>query len=283
MTDYDTLELANYGSTPILLFTFARGTVVWRYCNQDQDIVAGGFTWLGLDTPISIDGNKQTGDPTQDAINFSVPSNSPMAALFTDLATSGGILANVQRVFMEDLNDLRPFWSGKITDRKITDPSTYQLVGQIQTYTGNTQGVRLREGRGCTYLLYQQFNTCMIDKELYRHTTTITDMDGASVTVADLPQDVRLLFYAGGFVQYEYMPGIIEQRGILLQDANNPLKLQLLGGTAGIKPTMSLDVFPGCPRDWDNCGTLYNNQDNYGGDPVFPGVSPFTTSIFQSG
>ncbi len=275
---YAAIEQANFGGTPILLFTFQRGTVIWRYCNQDEDIVAGGFTWIGADTPITMDGNKQTGDPTQDAIMFSVPTNLPMAKLFTDLATSGGIAVSVQRTFLEALDDLRPYWAGTITDRKMIDPSTYQLVGQIITYTGNTQGTRLREGRNCTYQLYQQYNTCMVDKNLYKHDTVITVMDGAAITVASRDTDKpHSDFYMGGFVEFIYMPGIVERRGILLQDGN---VMTLLGGTVGMAAAMDVSIFPGCPHDWDSCGTLYDNQDNYGGDPVFPGVSPFTTSIF---
>lgn len=280
VASYDDLDSANFGSRPILLFTFARGTQVWRYCNQDENIDAGGHTWVGADTPISMDGNKQTGDPTQDAITFTVPSNLPISVLFNNLATSGGILCNVQRTFAENLNDLRPYWSGTITDRKMKDPASYQLIGQILSYTGNTQGTRLREGRGCTYQLYQGFGTCGVDKTLYAHPTTVINMDGASITIESRPMDARAEFYSGGFVEFEYDLGIVERRGIISQNGNT---MTLLGGTVGMVANQAVTVYPGCPRDWEHCGSLYNNQDNYGGDPVFPGVSPFTTSIFQGG
>lgn len=278
---YETREGANYGENPILLIMFQRGTKIWYYNNQDEDLDAGGKTWLGKDIPISMDGNRQSGDATQDSVTFTVPSSLPVATLFTNLATSGGILCRVQRTFAADMNDLRQYWSGLITSRRMVNPASYQLIGQLISYSGSTQGVRLREGRGCTFQLYQQFNTCMVKKEDYAHTSRILTMDGASVTAETMPSGKSYsAAYTGGFVTFEYEEGIVEQRGILLQEGS---KLTLLGGTAGITPTTVLTINPGCPRDWDSCGTLYGNQDNYGGDPVFPGVSPFTSAIFQPG
>lgn len=278
---YDTNEAANYGQHPILLIMFQRGTKIWYYNNQDEDLVADGHTWLGKDIPISMDGNRQSGDATQDSVTFTVPSSLPVATLFTNLATSGGILCRVRRTFAEDMTDIRQYWSGLITTRRMVNPATYQLIGQLISYSGSTQGIRLREGRGCTYQLYQQFNTCMVKKEDYAHTSRILVMDGASVTAEIMPTGVPYAdAYTGGFITFEYEEGITEQRGILQQDGS---KLTLLGGTAGIQNNTILTINPGCPRDWESCGRLYNNQANYGGDPVFPGVSPFSTAIFYGG
>ena len=73
-------------------------------------------------------------------------------------------------------------------------------------------GPAFRYSRPCQYALYDP-DTCKADKELNRLDVTLSAVGGLillSVAFASQPDG----FYAGGYVEWEYVTGSFEQRGI---------------------------------------------------------------------
>lgn len=263
---FDQRERSNYDGVPTTLYEFAIGdTTKYRYANGTEDVVLGGVTYLGV--AVSDSGIIQSGETQNDDFTISLPANTSIADLFRGTPPSQQIFVIVREMHRGDA-DAPVVWAGTVKSGKRSKLTEFQIVCKTLTSSLNRMGVRLSWGRGCPHALYDR--NCRVDKADYATLVQVTALDGAgfNATVSSLGNG----YLAGGFVEFEILPGVIDTRPI---ESHVGDRINLLSASDGIAVGMWMTVYPGCDRVTSTCEAKFNNLSNYGGFPHLPTKNPF--------
>lgn len=82
--------------------------------------------------------------------------------------------------------------------------------------------------------------------------------------------------FAGGFIEWESEPGVLERTGI--EDASVPGAVSVFGSTRGMENGSNFVAYPGCDRTALVCDVRFANLLNFGGVNHLQGKSPFSFS-----
>jgi len=257
---------------PARLYLFERGPAAWAYTSADRDIRFQTRDYRAV--PISDDGIRQTGETSADALTLTGPDDLEVVGMFIGHPPSDEIWLTI-RDFHHGLADADDnaliVWIGTVQAVRWTAPGQTEIVCQTLSASMGRNALRLAYERNCPHTIYDM--ACRVSRALHQVQTTITALDGASVTVAGLPSSN----YAGGYIEWATPSGVVERRGI---EAQSGFKLTLLSGTAGLKAGQAISAFPGCDQTRAMCSGTYANLDNYGGFAHLPGISPFENNPF---
>jgi len=267
-TDYET-SVAQ--AQPVRLYLFERNSrLYWAYTNTDRAVEFQGRTYL----PIAIDddGIKQTGEPTNDVLSVTVPSNNEIAELFKGAQPSEEIMLFIRELDWNDPADALVVWVGSVASVSIAQDDRAEI--KCTSFEASLQRNLLKHtyNRNCRHAIYSK--ECGLNKDNYRVTGTITAMDGASIVVQLASQPQGSLNY--GFIEWPSMNNFAtETRGIDYVDGT---RIHLIGGSAGLKVGQTIRLYPGCDQSSHTCRQVFNNLINYGGFSYLPGKSPFDGS-----
>lgn len=263
---FDEIERSNYDGVPTRLYEFALGdTARWRYANGVQDVTLRGDIYTAVTA--SDSGIVQSGDVQNDDFTITLPADAEITRLFIGTPPSLSIY-----VIARDINrgapDAPVVWAGTVKNGKRTSLGAYEIVCKTLTASLNRLGVRLGWGRGCPHALYDR--NCKVNKTLFATAVQITGLTGSSFTapVASLGNN----YLAGGFLEFDLLPGVKETRAIEAHVGN---QVYLLGASDGLKVDDWVTVYPGCDLTTPTCEGKFNNLSNYGGYPMMPTKSPF--------
>jgi len=78
--------------------------------------------------------------------------------------------------------------------------------------------------------------------------------------------------FDGGFIEWQHP---VRGTEFLVIETQNGNACEMFGDTGGLYYNLAVTAYPGCKRTTDDCGTKFNNLDNFGGVPDLPGKSPF--------
>lgn len=263
---YDFLERSNYDGIPTTLYEFALGTNIWRYSSGEQSVTVGGQMYEAV--PISDSGIVQSGDVQADDFIVTMPANNEFAALFRATPPSEGVVVTVRRLNRGE-TEAPIVWVGALRSTKRVTQIAVDLICKSLSASLNRNGLRLAWGKGCPHALYDR--NCRVNKDLYDTAIQITQLTGA-VLISPSFESLPAGYLAGGFFEWELLPGLKERRAIESQSGS---VVVVLGTTDGIVPGQWLTFYPGCDRVTSTCETKFNNLANYGGFPHLPSKSPF--------
>ena len=263
---YDAAERSNYDAVPTTLYEFAIGANAWRYSTGERDETVGGHVYTAM--PISDNGIVQSGDVQNDDFTVTLPSNAGVAALYVATPPSQPVYLTVRKLNMGEA-EAPVVWVGTVKSAKRLTQAAVEVACKVLTSSLNRNGLRLAWSKGCPHALYDR--NCRADPASFDAAVQIQTMTGGSITapgLALLPTD----YLAGGFLEWELLPGVTERRAIETHSGNT---IVLLGTTDGLAVAQWITVFPGCSRTTSTCELKFNNLSNYGGFPHMPSKSPF--------
>ncbi|MDR3488615.1 MAG: phage BR0599 family protein [Bradyrhizobium sp.] len=263
---YDSAEISNYDGVPTILYEFLMGTNAWRYASGEQDVTYVGNAFTAV--PISDSGIVQSGDVNNDDFTVTMPDNVTLAVLFIATPPSAPIYLRVRRMNRGE-TDAPIVWVGTVKSAKHPTIASLAVVCKVLTSSLDRNGLRLSWGRGCQHALYDR--NCCVDPDDFGIAVAVDSLTGGTFTSSGLAA-VATGYLAGGYLEWELLPGVMERRAI---DSHAGTTVTVLGTTDGLEAGQMVTVYPGCDRVTLTCQTKFNNLANYGGFPHMPGKSPF--------
>lgn len=272
MATFDDFELSNFGGAPVALYQFNIGSHWWAYANSPVQVVLGNEVYA----PLAIkDEGITVGDTTQnEEFTIKLPVDNEVFKLF--LTTPPSLPCYVVHRRKHVGSQSSPvLWVGTVKSARQSGEAEGTLVCTPITASFERAGLRLAWSRQCPHALYDR--NCKVSKSAYAHWIPIEELQSTyirSATLATVPNG----YFAGGFIEWELLPGVTERRGI---EGHSNDVIRLLGYTYGLQGVSHVTAYPGCGRDLNTCRDKFNNLPNYGGFPYLPGQSPFDgTRVF---
>jgi uncharacterized phage protein (TIGR02218 family) len=278
-------EVHPFSGRPVYLYEFLRtsnGTdYYWRYNNSDRDLWYNLTPWKAV--PISHDGIRISPEAASTDLTLTMP----IAEAFCDQFRLSGatpsdtVWLRVRRVHASDIEDLdgeTPTVQGDALVEWIGTVNGIAQIGELEAQVGCSMlsasfrrgGLRYGYQQNCPHVLYAP-HTCKVDKELFRVSGEVTDIDKLTVSVEEFAAQPAGWF-AGGFIEYFLPSGILERRMVLSHTGS---AVGLVGIPVGMLVGDTISAFPGCNLTVDTCLAKFNNLDNMGGFPHTPGRNPF--------
>ena len=251
---------------PIYLYTFARGTSVWRYTNIDRDRLYAGDTYTSA--AISHSTIRSTSNTEGSDISITFPRDLPVAANWYPWPPSDIIYCTI-KVVHEGETDAISVWSvGRIIQPKFTD-NELTVVSEPPTTTGRTTAPSLRLQRTCWKTVFGP--DCKVNPEKYRVNSTLTAINGFTLTIpgaASFPNG-RLV---NGVVEWTRADGLLMSRTI---EQHVGTLVTIDYGDLSLVAAMNLSLLPGCKQTYDDCELYFANTQNCGALVYIPTRNPY--------
>lgn len=269
---FDDIERSQAGGQKVFLYTWTRGSAVYRYAACDQDLVIN-FQRFQADGVINHGPIEQGGDPVRAGIDVVTASDHPVAMLYRSVPPLDTVMLLIQEVHLDDLASLRPVWQGRVVNARVRSQDREATLSHEPTYT-SLKRMGLRRAYQTLCPLVTGGKHCGVNMEAFVLETTAQEIQGLDVTLANSagrPDG----YFLGGYVTYEIASGVIDRRNIR-QHVGSVISLQ--GYPIGMVVGSALRVFPGDDHTAKTCAEKFNNIDNYGGFLYFPNKNPFGSS-----
>ena len=258
---FSTAERA--GGAPVELYTFQRGTKVWRYTSADSSQTVSGITF----TPARIKraAVEQKKDTPGQEFTVSIPIETPFAQ---DLIAASGqpVVVTLQRNQASG-TPISPVLMGQMTKVKFSEDDAELTVATGERLF-QTLIPRTLIQRTCPWALYS--TSCGVDKTSFATVATIssiTPFNGGYVLTIDV--DAPDGYWTNGIVKLDAGGAplfIATHTGFNLTIwGDQPSELAVAGGVT---------VYAGCDKNRSTCVSKFNNLDNFGGFPDLPAKDP---------
>lgn len=265
---FDSREQSLATGQPVRLYKFSRGALRWLYNSSDRDIALGSEIYRSVRGGISDSGILQSGDTQQDEFVITAPGDLEVAQLYRTFPPSEEVALAVFDMHYGDV-DVLASWAGSIATVNWPAPDRCKINCLSLEASMERPGLVDTYSRSCTAVLGD--TQCRVDLNLYRVTTALQSVTGASVfsgTFAGYPDG----YFTAGYVEWSVGSGEYDRRHI---EAHGGSELRLLGGTAGIPSNAELRIYPGCDFLIGTCNGKFGNSINFRGEPHLQGESPF--------
>lgn len=262
---YDVIERSTALARPVEIYTFARGSLAWRFTSANRDVVVASNTYAKA--IIRRPNIQQGSELNRSAIKLQVPRDFPIAELYQAGIPADTITLRIQQ-YHEGDGELVGIWGGRVINcarvpggAEISCEPVFTSVRQL--------GLRRRYQRQCPHVLYG--SGCKLVANSFKLTTTVDSVSGLSVTAAALAGQPDG-WWEGGWMQWEIATGVFERRFIFGHTGGT---VQLTTQPLGLAAGMEAEFFPGCDHTLATCNDKFSNRDNYGGFPDIPQKNPF--------
>lgn len=264
---YDARETSAAAGAPVEIYTFARGTTLWRYTSADRDQEEGGNTYTAV-AGLQRGPIEQGSEMNRSALKVTAPRDFPIAELYR-VSPPADVVAMTLRRFHRGDGEVATLWTGRVVNVAWNqDLSQASITLEPISTSLRRTGLRRTYGKLCPHVLYGP--ACKANPATFVVAGLLTAATGLSITAPEwegLPEG----WLAGGFIEWEEGGGL-ERRWIVAH----------VGGTLSLdRPALSLVVgavvpaFPGCDHTLQTCATKFSNEENYGGTPFVPVKNPF--------
>lgn len=263
---YDLTERSEQDGAPVELYQFARLTDVWRYTSAEADITFDGHTWTSM--PVMRSSVQSSQELARNSLKVTVPRNLPVAELFRVTSPTEVLALTIRRYHRQDENAVA-VWVGRVLNCEWQGAQAELNCEPVSTSL-RRPGLRRLYQKQCPHVLYSASPGCGVDRDLHKIETTVAAIAGNELVVDALLDRP----YAGGYVEWEPTPGILERR-FIRDFVASELVLLLTLPFQGIAVNDPVTVYPGCDHTMATCDTVYSNVENYGGFPYIPTKNPF--------
>lgn len=260
---YEANETSVQSGAPVELFQFVRGSTYYRYTSAESDVADTDVIWTS--TPVMRTSIEVTPERVRNGISITVPRNNPVADLFRISPPTDVVAVTIFRYHRDDLETI-VMWMGRVLGVNWQGAKAEMQCEPVSTSV-KRNGLRAVYQKNCRHVLFG--TGCRLNRDDYKIETTVASFSGKNLSVADLLN----LPYAGGYLEWEPVPGSIERRFIVSADTDGGLVLNL--PFQGISVSDPVTVYPGCAHDTVTCDTVYDNIENFGGMPFIPLKNPF--------
>lgn len=260
-------ETSRTSGQPISLYKFSVGDSLYLYTSAEQPVDFSGGTYLPV--PINHGAISASGTLDKARLTVTTASSTDISELFRVYPPSEvvGLI-----IFQGHANDpdgqFVPAWSGRILGCSWGESNEVSLSAEPISTSLKRPGLRMPYQYGCPHALYG--DQCRASKTAATLTVTAQSVNRSTVTLpagwSATPDK-----FVGGIAEWTES-GRRAIRTILQVQAGQVL---LLGGGSGDLTTgMTLTVAKGCNHQLDDCETVHNNVQNFGGCNWIPTENP---------
>jgi len=265
---YASKELSVQDSMPVWLVRFVQGAVTYQYNTSNESLTRLASLW---NPAVLVLGDIEiTGEIPKSTLALKLPYDNPLAATFIGYSPDVITTVTVWRTHADD-TDVRVLWKGRVLSAPV-DGHIVTLNCEPVFSSLKRRGLRRVYQRTCSFAFFER--GCNVDPDDYKHTLTVTAVNGAVVTVT-------------GASAYDLARGTLQAPDgtirMIVKQALNVLTLmrpiQSLALEMAAHPGgFAVDLFEGCQHTRSAC-TAKGNLGNYGGEERIPATNPMANPI----
>ena len=251
------------GGSPVELYTFQRGTKVWRYTSAPTTQTVSGISFTPAHlTRSAIEQKKDT-----PGIQFTVTVDLE-TPLGQDLIAFSGepVVVTYQRA-QSSGTPIMPVVVGRMIQAKFSDDQAEFTVATIE-YDFKQLIPKVLIQRTCPWVLYSP--PCGVDKTSYATATTVSSITaGNGSYVLGLADSQTNGYWTNGVI-------VLDQGGApLFVAAHTGANVTIWGDVpSGLAVSSGLTIYAGCDKLRSTCVSKFNNLDNFGAFPDLPAKNP---------
>lgn len=262
---YDARERSAASGEPVEIYTFARGSIIWRYTSADTDQTVE--TQLYRKATIRRPNIRQGVEIARSTLRLTCSDAIEVLDQFRVVPPSDEVTLIIRQFHLGD-SEIATIWQGLIVDVKFGEDEN-EIVVEPRSNGLRRMGLRRIYQRQCPFVLFGP--ECKLNSADYRVTATVAAVNGVTLTVpaADALADG---YFDGGWVEWQVGVGVYERRAIASHVGETlTLEVQTVGLIAG----MEVRMYPGDDHSLATCNSKFGNVLNYGGMPYIPLKNPF--------
>lgn len=267
---FEAQEIGARTGRKVWLYTWTRGSKVYRYTSADRSLLVGGKVYASA--TISHDEIEQGGEIIRQNLDILAPMLLPVALLFRVQSPVDSVVLQLSEFHADDATEeVRVIWTGRVVGARWDLPATTCTLTHSPTYASmQRNGLRRRAQKTCPHVLYG--SACGVDRGAFRLNATVATVSGVAIAAPGFGAQPDG-YWSGGYISYQIDAGVEERRGI---KAHTGTQLQLEGIPLGLSPGMVVAAFPGCDHTTGAAGCgKFDNLPRFGGFPNFPDKNPF--------
>lgn len=262
---YIVTDKSTQDAYPALLFDFAQGAEVWRFCNLTTDVSYLTNTYVA--SSVDIGSLDQSASIDKSTLQIKLPRDNSLAIAILNDVGDEPISVTVFRGHVDDGNYVT-YWKGRVSSQSTARDEVSLECEPIFT-SMKRPGLRARYQKTCRHALYQR--GCTLTDSDFADVASTTAVSGRTVTLASNP-NADPNYYQGGMIEYNSVKRyVINHSGttITLMRSFDDLEIEVTtnGATA-------VTLYPGCDHTKATCRDKFNNLVNYGGFPFIPTKNP---------
>lgn len=269
---FQAYETSAQSAAPIELYVFTVGIQTFRFTSAPTDVTLA--TQLYTAVQIERSEIEDTGDIPKAQVSLDVFRDFPVADLFRVAPPSEVIVIDIYRLHLDDPDlEKKLLWTGRVLNCEWNAKSQATLTCESLATSLRRRGLRRLYQRQCPHVLYGP--ACGLSNTAWKTTVTLDSPFSAvsGTTISDPNIDAQPDgYFAGGYLEWESSPGVIERRGIR---SHVGADIELTHPIVGLVAGATIDLFAGCDHSKATCATKFANLVNYGGFPYVPKKNPF--------
>lgn len=271
---FPTYETSRTLGQPMNLYRFTVGDQVIAYADTEVSITFLGVEYLPI--PIDRDGVTSSGSLDKVDVKIQVPHDSDIANLFLVGPPSEIVGVTIFQGHGDDPdNEFLAVFAGRVLSCGRED-SIATLTCQPISTSMKRPGLRRNYMYGCPHALYG--DQCRADRASFSWDMTVVSATSNQVVLAPNWWSVSgqsASKFIGGVAQWAF-----EGRPVLRTILRSPAESQTIvlnGAADGLVAGSTINLTLGCNHlllNGGDCGAVFDNAVNYGGQPWIPTVNP---------
>lgn len=277
---FDALESSKSSGAPLALFLFRVGPGdldVLGYTNAESPInyAPSGTLITFQPTPIERDDIKSSGTLDRSTIEIRLSRDLAIADIFRVYPPSYVVSLVIYEGHFGDVDmEFLVRWAGRIRNAEFNGLKCAMTGEPISSILGRP-GLRRNWQYGCPYVLYNP-TTCRAQK-IPQLLTLTSVLSGNSVRIHPVGALIKpAINFTNGTIEWFNEAGRRELRNIakVTAAAGGNYDLILTGGTHTLVVGQDMKMALGCNHDTTDCEEVFDNIQNYGGQPWIPLKNP---------
>lgn len=263
-------ETSVYDARPVELYEFLRDSFAWRYTSSAEEKNARSALWTPV--PIKRGATEQNQEMARKPLTLSMARDVAFLEQFKGSPPTTVVMVNIYR-YHDGLADYVTVWVGRVLNVKFLETTAEVRCDPVFTSLKRPTLRRLYQ-KNCPHILYG--NSCRAIRANFLTNATLSNVSGTILSSATFGTFADGHF-TGGFIEYDGS-GETTQR-FIIGHVGNDITLNL--PIANLPSNAQIRAYPGCDHTLQTCVDKFDNEENYGGQPFFPGKNPMNgTSIY---
>lgn len=281
----DDVESSSYDATPMRLYKFTMGNVVWAYVEGSSQ----KFTWNGLDylpnAAISMGSLTQMLSESSPSVEIQITPDSPVAQQFIPFLPIEPIQVWVYRHNWESAEtEYAPEFIGEIITSMFDESSGICTLTARMVAAAMSRKVPWCVYSGtCVYALYGP--GCQVNREDFVTETNVISGEGLAVlSSADFASaaadhgvtdpEASAAWFRNGYLRH------VDSNEVRTIIAHNDTEVTVHTPFTRLKNGDLVRAYAGCDRTRVQCKKKFNNLPRMLAFPWMPGRNPYTQSVY---